>query len=606
MNSSEEQQCIQVLRDLVNYLNLHHTPDTPSSPEINSLSDLKVELAPWSKNYFGNLLQPGFQQILDSFIAINSPHHGSILGKEAYMKALEFAYSREIRALQLCYDDENEKWGKTITKEEHCFLLGNATPLTNKNDIKKFVNSLMKKGKSAKSSVSTNPPPLPPKIKNVISKISPALLQDFERPPPPPEEKHKSKDAKTPAKKAKDDEKKEIKGKEASAKPLLVVSTRQKVKDMNELVSNSVPVLWKIVAASTESSSKDHDSEEGEILLGEFYQQLLTKDKQMLENLKLLNQKSKRFMKTIKLWTKGGFSQVYFFWINLILLSRKASSPTKEQQHALLKELYTDADDAMFALLIGQQQADSLHRLEFEKNYTAKDIVKKVQNTKSLDEEEALLGTSGSEEIAIDQNISKNHEQWKLYLSLVSQDRPSCRSNYKFLSIKLFMVLLKHKLIITTTTGNTILIDASSPCYHFLDTAFEIYNKKQGSSPPKPLGSYLQREERYATICTHILKGVKTVDHNEGAAKKPGWDLKWEAYWNLQTVLPSEHPLYNLILPPPIASTKKKDKASLSIPRDEGAKVVPNNHSLNLKTKERLYQWWLHRPFSNEDIVGFV
>ena len=180
---------------------------------------------------------------------------------------------------------------------------------------------------------------------------------------------------------------------------------------------------------------------------------------------------------------------------------------------------------------------------------------------------------------------------------LVSQDKPACMCNYKFISIKIFMALLRDHLI-TITAGN--LIDESSICFTYLDSAFELYTHKKDSLKAIAKSESTTREERYAAICKKISKVLVKID-DEGV--KPKWvteGLKWEAYANLQAVLPPVHPLYKVILPQSGAASSAKISRALP------SAVEPNYHTLNLKTKERLYQWWVHRPFSNKEIMTYL
>jgi hypothetical protein len=110
-----------------------------------------------------------------------------------------------------------------------------------------------------------------------------------------------------------------------------------------------------------------------------------------------------------------------------------------------------------------------------------------------------------------------------------------------------------------------------------------------------------ERDNRYAFICKTISAGLVVMQSAETDKTKKSWidDIQWEPYWNLLVVLPQDHPLFKILLPPPPApalSSKKKEILVLPPP------LPLNNQSLNSKTKERLFQWWLHRPFSNKDI----
>jgi len=228
--------------------------------------------------------------------------------------------------------------------------------------------------------------------------------------------------------------------------------------------------------------------------------------------------------------------------------------------------------------------------------------LKQVQKHDSLEEEEALSTVMISEDVGGGADESKqNHDQWKLYLMLVSQDKPACMCNYKFVSIKLFMALLRDHLI-TITADNK--IDESSICYSYLDSAFELYTHKKDSSKAIAKSESATREERYAAICKKISKVLVKTGVKKQASKWVTEGLKWEAYANLQTVLPPAHPLFKVLLPQNggAAASAKISRAQPST----GAAVEINHHSLNLKTKERLYQWWLHRPFSNEDIMSYL
>ena len=127
----ENEKHILLLHELVDFL---QNKDKLSEPK--TLLELRVALSPWSREYFGNLLQPEFKKLIARFIETKS----SIKNEDEYMQALEFAYSREIKGLQLCY---NEEWGKKLTKEEHSLLLKHTPPLSNKEDIGIFINSLL-------------------------------------------------------------------------------------------------------------------------------------------------------------------------------------------------------------------------------------------------------------------------------------------------------------------------------------------------------------------------------------------------------------------------------------------------------------------------------
>ena len=580
----EREHHIKLLRELVNYLNLHHlNPFHPIDESgSKSLSEMKVDLAPWSHNYFGNLLLPEFQRILDSFIEINSPHTQQMGGKAHYMKALEFAYAREIRALQLCYDGDEQSTdsgSKTMTNTEHTFLLKHTPPLTNKDDIQKFINKLMKDQNSGKKTISgkivsnTEFKELElgegkEMLKHIIQKISPAIMKITKT------EKNK-KDV--PVKNKSIEEKvskviKKIKSKNSDSKDdahsATIIGTRQKLKEMSDVLSKSLPILG---TSSTTAES----------ILGELYQQITDKEKQMLDNLKLLHQKHKRFMKPIQLWKKGGFYQVYLFWINLTL-SKKM--PQMKSEVTSFNDYYSDADDATFAILLGQPQSDLLHKIEFQTNHAAKDILKQIQEKSSMliSEEDVQDAYQSPPEV----EYNDLHEYWKSYLHQVTE----WKYNYKFLSIKLFLSLVKNKLLSLNTPYS------SSP--PFLETAFGMYTTNS-SKQDQPLLLPNERDNRYAVICKTISAGLEVTQSAEKNKIKKSWinDVKWEPYWNLFAVLPHDHPLFKILLPPPPPVTSTKKKEILSPPP-----IPLNNQLLNLKTKERLFQWWLHRPFSNRDI----
>ena len=550
MDPLTEEYCIHLLRDLVAYLKPHH-----QNVSAMTLSEVKVVLFPWSQNYFGNLLAPEFRAILEGLVARS---HNQM---DHYMKALEFAYSREIKGLQICYG--NEEWTKGITKAEHMVMLQNSPPLTNLDAINKFIKILLRKDKvSKKTQVDESANAV---TMNIGDKVLKSVIQRIvvNKPPPPPkivEVKRKNvKDSSSSSNETKT--KKQTTEKHETM-------TRQKKKTANSLLSSHFPIFLEF-----KETNED-----------EIYQEISTKEKGMLEYMKYLNKKSRHYTRPIQLWYKG-FSFLYLFWMNLVVSNRKRS-----QEGRNVNDYYKDSDDAIFLLILGQQQANALHKREFQ---NIKDALF-LGSREEVDDDDEYFKSKIQEEPKEGPRILSQFNLWKSYYSLLSnKDDSNCkwRYNFNFLSVQVFLAFLKNKLINVNMDNEEVHIHES--CYTLLNSAFDYYLQ---NSPPQASRNSNSRDGRYSVICDRIKEGmaVKAKDEN------PQWlqDLKWEKNWNLVGVLPASHPLHQIISPPTTSSVKK----SKSKKRD----MVQNKMSerdLDMKTQERLYQWWFQRPFFYNHIM---
>lgn len=314
----------------------------------------------------------------------------------------------------------------------------------------------------------------------------------------------------------------------------------------------------------------------------------------MLENMKYLNRKYKRFLKPVQLWDKG-FSNLYIFWINLIVShALTANSKGHNPSEMVIGDFYMQDDDVTFLKIVGQQQADILHRKEYHRNHDdpSSSI---VSHSMSLDENDESIFRENTE-IGDSEHKNKNKilsfDLWKGYITLLlSEDEDiKWRYNYNFISIHLFLALMRNNLI-RIDGGTTI----EKECYTMLNTAYDIHHaSKMASPPPQIASSEKEREDRYARICNEIIvQGGKTT------VKTPiSWldtTVQWEPYWNLVMSLPSSHPLLKIISSP--SQSKTRIKAGDDIISPSRATPKFEDRDLDLKTHERLRKWWFQKPF---------
>ena len=557
MDPLTEDYCIHLLRGLVGYL----------KPRQNvadmTLSEVKVVLYPWSQNYFGNLLVPEFRAILEGLVA---RRHTPM---DHYMKALEFAYTREIKGLQTCYG--NEEWTKAITKAEHMVMIQNTPPLTNLDAINKFIKKILKNDKPSKKTKVDDSENTA--MMNIGDKVLKSVIERFvvSKPPPSPPKV-------TEVKKidVKDSSSNEPKNKKESTEKHENM-TRQRKKAANSLLTSHFPIFLEF-----KETNED-----------EIYTQISTKEKTMLEYMKYLHKRSKHFTKPIQFWHRG-FSFIYVFWMNLVVSNRKHS-----QEGRNINDYYKDPDDAIFLSILGQQHADALHKKEFQAIKDALFLVSRKEIDDNADDDE-YFKSKVQEESKEGPRIISKFNLWKSYYYLLSnKDDSNCkwRYNFNFVSIQVFLAFLKNKLIIVNMEGEGANIHES--CYTILNSAFDFY--LQNIPPPHIASSRdTSRDERYSEICDNINERISRRGRKD---ENPKWlqDLKWEKIWNLIGVLPESHPLYKIISPPKATTTAtiKKIKSK----KMDAVQNKMSEHDLDMKTQERLYQWWFQRPFFYSHVI---
>jgi hypothetical protein len=592
---NESQQHVSLLRELVRFLHLNYSVQKiegfERKTESMSLSDLKIKLSPLSQQYFGNLLQPANQRILENFIQITHPHAQFLVDWDSVMRALEFAYATEIKALQDLYDssDSPESWGKRMTSEEHRLLLSKG--LTSKEEIKKYIKKLFaehkKKNPTGKRTVVKKKREESPDAEDgdleetmgltlfedkalhkiIVDGLPSALLlsQGAERrvkkiimtkpkPPPKPQEEKDQ------------DQEDEGSGEEADRGGGLSF-TRQKSKELQQFIhSCPLPAVPPLVNHFADAGRK-------------VYVDILRKRDEMLDTLKELQKEYKELRPIVHFWTSG-FDRVYLFWINLQIENASAPLPTTEAQ-TWLSTYYTPEDDIHFVLLVGQPQAGILHKMQYHLNHSGDDLLRLPTTTEDAAREEEEEDYSYEPSSMQGQQTEVQQQLWKDYLVAVSGGggvHKTWKHNYRFFSIKLFRAMHTSKI-------------AYADVHQILDSAFETCNTSS-KDIVAPLHSVIQqRSERYTAICKQIAKDMtaplKPKGHGKHVAAWAG-KIHWEPYWNLMSILRQDHPLVKLLLrkrsPPP------KQKAQ--IVRKGDASAAMDNSLLDAKTKDRLYQWW--------------
>ena len=225
------------------------------------------------------------------------------------------------------------------------------------------------------------------------------------------------------------------------------VDTESKKKKKHD--STEEEVVEMIIPMSTRNASKQIKESDLPIFSRlkekeDLFRLISVKEKSMLEKMKQINAKSKRFAKAIRLWNQG-FSKLYLFWIDLTL---SISEDNEKLKQSNFDTFYNDKDDNAFLLLVGQRQSDLLYKME----------VRPIILCKIEDEEEDEYMDVPEEKPA-----EYVPHMWKKYLSLCrGKGTNKWKDNYMFLSIKVFISLFR----------NNPLIDEES--YMILGSAFDL------------------------------------------------------------------------------------------------------------------------------------
>lgn len=560
-DNDKEQHSAEILQSLVAFLK-------PHSSQTGSLKDIKMELYQYHKNYFGNLLKPEFLAQVEAFVR-TTPAAGTV---QDVMQALEFAFANEIERLQKCYDEEGsaESWGRSMTAEEHKVLIDHG--LMSKENIKTFIKKLLKgKGNHSKHAfVSVAQPweaaaslePLFPNklLFQVIHKLNPSMLQ-MAKPSASAAAASAAAASAAPTPPTKTIKKKITKdaGSEDSV-PQQALGTRQKTKQMEESMRN---------APFQALLSKCSDG--GKALFSE----ILNKEVAMLIKIKAAAKQNKDLRPIIPLW-KSGFDQVYLFWINLII----SNACIRKQDFApkiTLDSFYTEEDDTHFILLVGQSQANLLHRMQFQLNHSLEDLLRTIPKDSDPDDMTLCDGSK-----PVPDKAAVEFPLWKSYLLLANGGELTASSsmqrrwsnNYRFVSIKLFKALRSHNLL--------------SQCYTLLDSAFDKIHaikdiEKTESTDP--------RHENFRSLCEEISKGFL----RPGQGKQEGSSeirYSWDPYWNLTAFLPVDEPLMQFYH----SNSPAPSQARLQGAVTEKTKIW-TDAELDAKTKERLSYWWHRQPW---------
>lgn len=678
---------IKLLKELVHFLLVHRDPysmpsdiaEQKAKVESMGLNELKRELFPWCQYYYGNLLKPAFTQVLNSFIETNSQHTHLMGGMEHYLKALEFALEPEIHSLQACYDDATDHWGKTLTKEEHDLLLMNSPPLKDKKTISKFIKDLLKAQKKMESSKqsrndstrgmiveeegSKQEESMPMPIQQILERIAPSLLKIS----PAASQAGKKESSKTiimPESSLSGAQQHEVKKKPGPGK---------KEARVDDLETGKVIMPGPESSSNVQSSGVLTRKRKGQLISAaettflsgimarqrdggsEMAQQLLLKEYEMLECLKWLKKKYKVLGTPVKLWEEG-FSKLYLFWMDLII-GMKLEGGTSSSLSSW-EEVYKEEDDNHFVLLLGQPQAELLHKMEYSLSHLhpgpssrGKEVLPSHDDDDLdeglLSEEDILEGCCHSTTSPVQQSVHSlgiltcstvppnDLFLWKAYLQLAScsghQQPGSCPSwqyNYSFISIRLFQALYRKGFISIPRPftlsqhdhGNDSLsgIKIQDTVYPLLNGAYEVACSQAQTMPV--IISLSERDsmmDRYTLICNQIKEGLDSIGALEEISnmpvklKKP-WLLhvEWNRYWNLIALLPPDHLFIKIILDFSGGATQKAVtllglergggshhhyKKEKDTGKDEGKF---KDTELNTKTQNSLKQWWENQVWS--------
>jgi hypothetical protein len=629
-SSSNEGQHLNLLRELVHFLHLHHSSrrveNFEKKIENMQLDDLKIELFPFSHQYLGDLLQPENKRILEGFVQISAHHaHSCVVDWDRLMQALEFAYASEIDDLQNSYGCAKTSWGKSMTSEEHSLLLSNG--LTDKEEIKAYIKKVLAQHKRKNTAAKKLPvkeeritpgdEEMSPRqaaaeekqteddltealfenkaLHKIIAKAVPKVLSEAAS-----DTKRKSTKKtkpKAPSKKQKKEhDPKDVEEKDEGGSSLV---TRQRNKEIQRFMQSCpMPVVPPLV---------NHFADTGM----EVYAEILRKEDEMLDILKEMHKEYRELRPIIRSWKKG-FNLVYLFWMNLQISKAAARLPPSNNEAQWLKSLYTQQNDIDFVLLVGQPQASTLHKMQYHLDSSAEDILHRhvhieegndgYSSDLAMEEgEEGWHGLAHRRSHGESKDTLQNFQLWKDYLQAInggeSKADKKWNNNYRFFSIKVFKA-----------------IHASSkpPSDSMLDTAFDICSgSKDIAASPADHNTVMQKKrlDRYTAICKQVAQDIsllKPLGHKKHIFAAT-WmsSIHWDPYWNLINILQKrDHPLVNLLLPKRLSSSKQKaqeknDVAAVS------AKLMDNS-VLDAKTRDRFYQWWSMQRWEKVCLVAKI